>query len=127
MSQKSPAKRKELANADLNFISKQPFEQLVRQLQDLGNHHVKPNIRQVDDDTALFELSYVRGDKTTAEVRGRLKRWAGDMTHIYCDGQIFKKRDVRSRLWRWVIDLPGLLALWLIILLMDRRMKVMEQ
>lgn len=117
MNEKPPAKRKDLAKADLNFISKQPFEQVIRQLQDLGNEHIKPDIRQVDDDTAIFQLSYVRSDKRTAEVTGRLKRWAGDMTHIYCDGRIFKKRNIKSQLWRWVIDIPGLIALWFIILL----------
>jgi hypothetical protein len=117
-SEKSPAKSKQLANADLNFISKQPFEQVIEQLQDLGNRHVKPNIRQVDHDTAIFQLSFVRGDKTTAEVTGRLKRWAGDMTHIYCDGRIFKKSNVRSQLWSWAIDLPGLIGLWLFSLLL---------
>lgn len=98
MSQKFPSKSKHLANADLNFVSQQPFEQVIEQLKNLRSRNIKPSIMQVDEDTAVFQLQFVRGDDTTAEVSGRLKRWAGNMTHIYCDGRVFRERSWGAKL-----------------------------
>ena len=40
----------------------------------------------------------------TAEVAGRLQRWAGDMTHVYCDGRAFRKvTSYIPGLMRWAL------------------------
>jgi hypothetical protein len=116
MSQKSPAKSKGLAKAELNFVSQQSFEQVIEQLHNLSSRHIKPYIAQIDEDTALFQLRYVHDDNTTAEVSGRMKRWAGNMTHIYCGGRVFRKHNLGIRLRRRRTDILVFIALWVYIL-----------
>ena len=116
MSQKSPSKRKRLAKADLNFVSQQSFEQVLTELDNLRSKHIKPIITKVDADTAIFQLRYQQADITTAEVSGRLKRWAGDMTHIYCDGRFFRQRNIRAKLRSKKLDIFILVSVWLFVI-----------
>jgi magnesium-transporting ATPase (P-type) len=104
MNAKPAEKSKRLVNADLNFISQKPLEMIVQELQALQRDTVTTQVEWTETDTALFQLTTTRDGRTTAEVSGRLQRWAGDMTHIYCDGRTFyKKMSYVSSFVRWVV------------------------
>jgi hypothetical protein len=104
MGEKHPAKSKRLVQADLNFIANKPLENIIWQLNHLEYDTVTPYVVRTDENTALFRLVYHRGERVTAEIAGRLQRWAGDMTHVYCDGRTFYKMTSYLRaLLRWCI------------------------
>jgi hypothetical protein len=99
---KTPEKSRQLAKADLNFISQKPLEVIVQEIHSRENAHITPQIVWSNSDTALFQLTYSRDKRITAAVTGRLQRWAGDMTHIYCDGRVFRtKTSYISSFLRW--------------------------
>lgn len=103
MNEKTAEKSKRLIKADLNFISQKPLEIIVQELEALKHKDVTTQIEWAEAGTALFQLTYNRDGRTTAEVSGRLQRWAGDMTHIYCDGRTFhKKMSYVSSFVRWI-------------------------
>lgn len=106
MTEKNKAKSNQLANADLNFVSNKSLEQITDEMEHIKRKDVSVQIVRSDEATALFQMSYTRDDRTTAEVVGRLQRWAGNMTHVYCDGRIFRKKMTYvSMLTRWGIIL----------------------
>ena len=90
---KSQAKASQLRRADLNFISNYPLEQIASELQQHEDKQTGIEVVPFDDDTMLFRMERYNKGKLTASVNGRMKRWAGDMTHIYCDGRSFARRD----------------------------------
>jgi hypothetical protein len=106
MNEKPAEKSKRLVKADLNFISQKPLEVVVQDIQTLAPKAVTAQVEWSEVDTALFQLTYTRDGRTTAEVSGQLRRWAGDMTHIYCDGRTFHKKIsyVRSLLG-WIVTI----------------------
>jgi membrane protein implicated in regulation of membrane protease activity len=104
MNEKPAAKSKRLVKADLNFISQKPLEIVVQEIQALAPKAITAQVAWTEADTALFQLTYSRDGRTTAAVTGRLQRWAGDMTHIYCDGRTFhKKISYVSGFVRWLV------------------------
>jgi hypothetical protein len=121
MKEKTPEKSRQLAKADLNFISQKPLETIIQVLQSRQNVHITPEIYCTNSDTAVFRLTYNRDERTTAEVSGRLQRWAGDMTHIYCDGRIFRtKFSYIASFIRWIWLLIGIAPCVMWFLLMTR-------
>lgn len=106
MSEKNYAKRKQLAQADLNFISQKPMEQIAQEMQDIKRKDVSVQVVQSGENITLFQMTKIRDDRTTAEIAGRLQRWAGNMTHVYCDGRIFhKKTTYVSMIGRWALGI----------------------
>lgn len=104
MNEKTAEKSKRLIQADLNFISQKPLDVIVQEIVALKRKDVITQIEWAEGDTALFQLTYNRDGRTTAEVSGRLQRWAGDMTHIYCDGRTFhNKLSYVSSFVRWLV------------------------
>jgi len=104
MNEKTAAKSKRLVKADLNFISQKPLEIIAQEIQASTPKVITAQVAWTEADTALFQLTYNRDGRTTAAVTGRLQRWAGDMTHIYCDGRTFhKKLSYVSSFVRWLI------------------------
>ena len=90
---KSQAKAAQLRRADLNFISNYPLEHIAEELSKRTDKQTGIDVLPLDDDTMLFRMERYNKGKLTATVNGRMKRWAGDMTHIYCDGRSFARRD----------------------------------
>ena len=106
MTAKNKAKSNQLANADLNFISNKPLEYIAEEMQNIKAKAVDVQIVHSNDDIALFQMTFQRENRTTAEVVGRLQRWAGNMTHVYCDGRVFRKKMTYvSTLARWALML----------------------
>lgn len=90
---KSQGKTSRLKRADLNFISNYPLENIVAQLQHSADKNTDIQIVPIDDDVTLFRMERRNQGTITATVNGRMRRWAGNMTHIYCDGRSFDKRN----------------------------------
>ena len=92
------AKKTSAQFADLNVVSAHPLEQIRAGIAALPDDHIDTTIIPVDDDTLLFRIDYTRDGRHTASLNGRLRRWAGDMTHVYCDGRAFVPTDY----WAWL-------------------------
>ena len=104
MTDKAARKSKRFLRADLNFVSQKPLGEIAEELQRLKHKAVQSQVLAMDDKTALFRLLYTRNGRITAEVAGRLQRWAGDMTHVYCDGRTLRKfTSYISGVIRWVL------------------------
>ena len=93
-------KHKNLVYADLNFVSQHSLETIATHIEQLQHDKLTTQLAWMDDDKALFQVELMRANRATAQVTGRLQRWAGDMTHIYCDGRVFSK--ISKRLGQWI-------------------------
>ena len=102
---KSRAKQSALRNADLNFISTYSLETICDALLEKSDQQTEIKVVTIDEDTALFSMTGYLDGRTSAFVQGRLRRWAGDMTHIYCDARSFEQRNWAFILFRNALGL----------------------
>jgi len=114
MPEKSSRKQRRLIQADLNFIAEHNLEMIAARLQNPVHKRITGLVNHVDEDTANFVLYYQRNGRETALVKGILQRWAGDMTHIYCEGRAFRRQQYGYEfvrlLYRSMMVLPLLLV-----------------
>ena len=106
------SKKHRLQRAEINFVSSLDIAQVASEIDNLADKHIKVETDNPDADRVQFRMIYHRDGKATAVVAGVLRRWAGDMTHVICDGDVSKpKQNVIQRFM-------GLSLMWRIFLLL---------
>ncbi len=110
-----------MLQADLNFISQHDLDAIAARLQNPSSKQIIGQVMPIDANATRFSLRYRRHGRDTAAVRGILQRWAGEMTHIYCEGRAFQRRHYLRGgfrlLYRAILLLPLLLILQLALVL----------
>lgn len=132
--EKSSQKQKQAIHAELNFVAQHPIERIAADIEALASRTRQTDMLWLDADTALFSLSMHKEGRTTAVLYGRLQRWAGTMTHVYCDGKAKTALGIGARLailyrmmlyslpvftlvflFTLLIDSPAYLLLWMVL------------
>lgn len=93
MSEKNKAKGKQVTQADLNYITNKSHDKVIAEMESIKRFDFSVEVVRLDEDKALFQMTYTRDKHITAEVVGRLQSWAGDMTHVSGYRRFFRKKS----------------------------------
>ncbi|MGB1286624.1 MAG: hypothetical protein ACPG7F_08835 [Aggregatilineales bacterium] len=88
--------------SEINVVSSLDIEAVASEIAALENKQIRVVFDEIDADHTGFMIGYLRDGEVTASVKGVMRRWAGTMTHIICDGHARHKRPLIKRLYKFI-------------------------